>query len=143
MWSGVGCTEKPTGAFPLLTLDNPDSFTNTVEFFDSGLRRVPSPKHPMLGRRPVLSKNPLKRADYYEWIDWGTVDLRRRYLGSGLRKLFADGVAGGREMDVVGLYSGNCPGARFLPFLSQVFDLAGGVITCASDRGRLIAMCLS
>ena len=93
-----------------MTLDSPDTFYNTVEFFESGLSRIPSPKQPLFGRRPILSKSPLKRADYYEWIDWETVDLRRRYVGSGLRKLFSDGSAGGRELDVVGLYSGNCPG---------------------------------
>ncbi|KAI0094019.1 acetyl-CoA synthetase-like protein [Irpex rosettiformis] len=109
-------TKKPgqtgtltSSAFPLITLDLPDTFHNTVEFFESGLQRIPSPKHPLFGRRPVLSKSPLKRANYYEWIDWETVDLRRRYAGSGIRKLFDDGSAGGRELDVVGLYSGNCP----------------------------------
>lgn len=64
----------------------------------------------MLGKRPVLSKNPLKLADHYEWIDWETVDIRRRYIGSGLHKLFNAGVFGHGPLKVVGIYSPNCPG---------------------------------
>lgn len=83
---------------------------NMVEFFDSGLQRLPSRDEPLFGRRPVLSRNPLKLANYFEWISWDTVDHRRRYVGSGLRKLFNDGVGKSGELDIVGIYSGNCPG---------------------------------
>ncbi|KAI0705828.1 acetyl-CoA synthetase-like protein [Cytidiella melzeri] len=109
-------------AFPLLTLDSPEVFQTPVEFFDAGLQRIPSPQHPLFGRRPVLSKSPLKVADHYEWIDWETVDYRRRYLGSGLRKLFSDGVAGGKELDTVGIYSGNCPEWQIVDLAMQAYE---------------------
>lgn len=84
---------------------------NLVELFDSGRRRVPA-THPFLGKRPVVSRNPLKYADYYEWWSWETVDLRRRHLGSALHKLFADGTLVAAPLKSVGIYSGNCPGTR-------------------------------
>ena len=96
-------------AFPFLTLDTPNGFLNLVEYFDSGRSRVPG-SHPFLGKRPVVSRNPLKYADHYEWWTWDEVAHRRRLLGSALSKLFADGVIGG-PLRTVGIYSANCPGA--------------------------------
>jgi len=109
-------------AFPFLTLNSPEAFQNLVEFFDSGRGRVPA-KHPLLGRRPVLSRNPLKLADHYVWLDWETVDIRRRYVGSGLRKLFDDGVVGGRELPVVGIYSPNCPEWQLVDLATHAYEL--------------------
>ena len=65
----------------------------------------------MLGHRPVLSKNPVKVADYYEWQTWDAVDTTRQRLGSGLAKLYADGIIGNGPLKTVGIWSGNCPGA--------------------------------
>lgn len=82
---------------------------NLVEFFDSGRSRVPG-NAPMLGRRPLISSNPPTYANYYEWITWEQADIRRQLIGSGLTKLFEDGVAGGDPLRCFGIYSGNCPG---------------------------------
>lgn len=116
-------TKKPgqTGhyrnsAFPFLTLDSPKAFLNLVEFFDSGRKRVPG-NAPMLGRRPLISANPPIYANHYEWVTWEEADIRRQYIGSGLTKLWEDGVAGGDPLRCFGIYSGNCPEW-------QLFDLA-------------------
>ena len=104
-------TPGRTAAFPFLTLDSPDAFVNLVEYFDSGRQRAPAGgSSPMLGRRPQISANPPVFADHYEWLSWDEVDLRRQYVGSGLTKLYADGVAGGSSLRLFGIYSGNCPG---------------------------------
>jgi long-chain acyl-CoA synthetase len=98
-------------AFPLVTLDSPNAFVNLAEFFDCGKKRAPQGgSSPLLGRRPLVSSNPPTYADHYEWLSWDTVDLRRQYVGSGLCKLFADGVIGGGSLPTFGIYSGNCPG---------------------------------
>ncbi|KAJ3551143.1 hypothetical protein NM688_g4894 [Phlebia brevispora] len=107
-------------AFPFLTLDNPTGFTNLVEFFDSGRKHVPG-DHPMLGKRPVVGKNPLKYADYYEWWTWDAVDVRRRYVGSAVHKLFEDRVIGG-PLRAVGIYSGNSPGTARVLIVAGVFS---------------------
>ena len=125
-------------AFPFLTLDSPNAFVNLVEFFDSGRARVPG-SHPFLGKRPVVSRNPLKFADHYEWWSWETVDARRRQLGSGLHKLFADGVLGG-PMRAVGIYSANSPCtscfSRFgVPLLTQRVQ-HGSSSTCPPRHTR-------
>ncbi|EKM55531.1 uncharacterized protein PHACADRAFT_256225 [Phanerochaete carnosa HHB-10118-sp] len=112
-------TKKPgqTGAFPFLTLDSPNAFVNLVEFFDSGRKHVPG-NTPMLGRRPLLSSNPPTYANHYEWVTWEQADVRRQHIGSGLCKLFDDGIAGGDPLRCFGIYSGNCPEW-------QLLDLAG------------------
>ena len=85
---------------------------NLAEFFESGRRRVPG-STPFLGRRPIVSRKPLKFADHFEWLSWDEVDARRRQVGSALQKLFADGTIGG-PLKTVGIYSGNCPGRHTL-----------------------------
>ncbi len=94
----------------------------------------------MLGWRPVVSQNPLKYADHYEWLSWDTVDMRRRQVGSALHKLFADGVVGGGPLRTVGIYSGNCPGkcrssAHCMLFIHPEISMAGCRFsdTCVRD----------
>ncbi|KAF7789543.1 hypothetical protein EIP86_000489 [Pleurotus ostreatoroseus] len=112
-------------AFPFLTLDSPRAFTNLTEFFDSGRSNVPSGDFPFLGRRPVISKNPLKYADHYEWWSWDTVDVRRRQLGSGVNKLFVDGTIRA-PLRIVGIYSGNSPAMEPLEFEAKNILAAWG-----------------
>lgn len=62
----------------------------------------------LLGQRPVVSTNPLKFGDCFEWQTWGEVDARRKAVGSGLLKMFQDGVIGNNGMPTVGIWSKNC-----------------------------------
>ena len=115
------------GAFPLLTLDTPDTFINLVEYFESGRRRS-SGSAPMLGQRPVISRNPLKLADHYVWWSWDQVDVRRRHLGSALYRLFADGVGGVVQWTIIfGLGAINILGyigeTWSISFWSRQYDL--------------------
>ncbi|KAJ7273208.1 long-chain-fatty-acid-CoA ligase [Mycena rebaudengoi] len=64
---------------------------------------------PYLGHRPLISKQPLKFADYYEWQTYGQIDTRRRHVGSGIEHLFRTGVIGGGELQTVGIWSINRP----------------------------------
>lgn len=72
--------------------------------------RVPG-SAPLFGFRPQLSADPPAFAPRYEWLSWDAADARRQAIGSGLAKLFDDGVAGGDPLRAFGIYSGNCPGA--------------------------------
>ena len=65
---------------------------------------------PCLGRRNVISTNPLKFAPTYTWLTYGDVDLKRRYVGSALHSLFQQGVIGGGQLQTVGIWAPNCPG---------------------------------
>ena len=76
-------------------------------FNDSLQTRLDSP---CLGRRLVISTNPLKFAPSYTWLTYGDVDLKRRYIGSALHSLFQQGVIGGGQLQTVGIWAPNCPG---------------------------------
>ena len=65
---------------------------------------------PCLGRRNVISTNPLRFAPTYTWLTYGDVDLKRRYTGSALHSLFQQGSLGGGELQTVGIWAPNCPG---------------------------------
>jgi long-chain acyl-CoA synthetase len=86
----------------------PGMLRDTAHIFDLGLHR--SRDKPFLGRRPVLSTNPLKFADHYVWETYGEVDVRRRAVGSALRKLFDTGYLKAENLDTVGIWSMNRPG---------------------------------
>lgn len=96
-----------------MTIDAPDAFTNLLQIFDEGLRRSKGGR--FLGQRPVLSKQPLKYADYHVWQSWPEVDVRRRALGSALHKLFQTGALGGGDLATVGIWSKNCPSTSLSP----------------------------
>lgn len=82
------------------------------QIFEDGLKV--GRERDFLGHRPVVSKDPLKLANHYEWITWGEVDDRRRYIGSALHSLFNKGEVGGGEYDTVGIWSVNRPGMSCL-----------------------------
>ncbi|OSD01625.1 acetyl-CoA synthetase-like protein [Trametes coccinea BRFM310] len=104
-----------TSAYPFVTLDTPNTFTNLLQIFDEGKRRAQD--RLFLGHRPVVSTQPLKYADYYEWQTWPEVDARRRAIGSALHNLFQSGVLGGGDLPTVGIWSKNSP-------TWQIIDLA-------------------
>ncbi|KAJ7261335.1 hypothetical protein B0H12DRAFT_1106331 [Mycena haematopus] len=78
-----------------------------ADVFLSGLSK--GNDRPFLGHRPVISKQPLKFANYYEWQTYGQVDVRRRHVGSALVHLFKTGVIGGGDLETAGIWSINRP----------------------------------
>ncbi|KZT69006.1 acetyl-CoA synthetase-like protein [Daedalea quercina L-15889] len=94
-------------AYPFLTLESPGALTTCWEIFEEGLSR--SNGGPCLGRRPLVSKEPLKFADYYVWESWAQIDTRRRAIGSALHNLFKKGTLGGGQLETVGIWSRNTP----------------------------------
>ncbi|KAJ7043194.1 hypothetical protein C8F04DRAFT_1251350 [Mycena alexandri] len=83
------------------------SIQTLPDIFTSGLSK--GKDSPFLGHRPIVSKQPLKFANYYEWQTYGEVDIRRRNIGSAVDHLFKTGVIGGGELETVGLWSINRP----------------------------------
>ena len=79
---------------------------NLQEAFQNGLA-LAGPNAPCLGDRKLLERDPVRWADTITWQTWKTVDARRHALGSGLYKLFEDGLGGGRELRTVGIWSRN------------------------------------
>ncbi|KAK7023957.1 peroxisomal long chain acyl-CoA synthetase 7 [Favolaschia claudopus] len=77
------------------------------DIFTSGIAK--GRDRPFLGHRPVVSKQPLKFANHYEWQTYGQVDIRRRNIGSALTHLFNTGAVGGGDLPTVGLWSINRP----------------------------------
>ncbi len=103
---------RTLGAFPFITLDSPEALKTLHDVFDSGMSR--GANGDCLGHRPVISTNPLKFGEQFVWQSWGTIDARKRALGSGLLKLFEDGVIGGGDHRTVGVWSKNCPSKSHL-----------------------------
>ncbi|KAF8184890.1 hypothetical protein K438DRAFT_1837051 [Mycena galopus ATCC 62051] len=83
------------------------SIQTLPDIFLSGLSK--GKDRPFLGHRPVVSKQPLKFANHYQWETYGQVDVRRRHIGSALVHLWKTGVIGGGDLETVGLWSINRP----------------------------------
>ena len=97
-----------TGVWGLVDEKTPNSLTTLDQLFNDSLQtRLDSP---CLGRRQIISTNPLKFAPTYTWLTYGDVDLKRRYIGSALQSLFQQGVIGGGQLQTVGIWAPNCPG---------------------------------
>ncbi|KAJ7771702.1 hypothetical protein B0H16DRAFT_1514415 [Mycena metata] len=96
----------PTGMWGYL---DPTKFSiqTLPDIFASGLSKGKDKQ--FLGHRPVVSKQPLKFANYYEWQTYGEVDIRRRNIGSAVDHLFKTGIVGGGELETVGIWSINRP----------------------------------
>ncbi|KAF9567606.1 acetyl-CoA synthetase-like protein [Agrocybe pediades] len=77
---------------------------------------------PFLGRRNVISTNPLKFAPTYSWLTYGEVDTKRRYIGSALHSLFEKGILGGGEFNTVGIWSQNCPEWQIVDLALQSYQ---------------------
>ena len=96
-------------AFPYLDKTAPGVLKTLPECFAAGFAK--SADRPFLGHRPVISTSPLTFAKHYVWQTYRQVDEKRRILGSGIHKLFQDGVVGGGELPTVGIWSQNRPGS--------------------------------
>lgn len=84
------------------------------QIFEDGLKV--GREREFLGHRSIISTNPLKFADRYEWITYGEVDEKRRYIGSAMHSLFSKDEVGGGEYQTVGIWSANRPGICYLNF---------------------------
>lgn len=79
------------------------------ELFEAGLSL--GPHRPFLGHRPLLSSNPPTLAREYVWESYGSVDARRRRVGSALEFKYRQGSYPKAEFETVGIWSANRPGA--------------------------------
>jgi long-chain acyl-CoA synthetase len=118
----------------LIDRHTPNAFTTISEIFDCGMRI--GKDAPFLGHRPLISKEPLKYAPYYEWQTWGQVDYRRRCVGSALSLLFKNGKLGGGELETVGIWSQNRPGPCFPLSLVPSSEYNGFGFRMANRRYR-------
>lgn len=105
------------GLWGLLDENTPNRLLTLDQVFDDGLKVGRGRQ--FLGYRPVVSTDPLKFADRYEWLTWDEVDNRRKYIGSALHSLFQKGEVGGGEYETVGIWAANRPGLSYLHMLQQ------------------------
>jgi long-chain acyl-CoA synthetase len=91
----------------LIDEHTPNTLTTLDQVFADGMKA--GKDRPFLGRRPVISTNPLKFAPFYTWSTYGEVDTRRRHIGSALHSLFQSSKLGGGEFQTVGIWAPNCP----------------------------------
>jgi long-chain acyl-CoA synthetase len=93
-------------------LNTPGILSDVAYIFRLGLSRGADRR--FLGHRPVVSTNPLKFADHYEWITYAEGDARMRAIGGRLQSLFASGALKSDGLETVGIWSQNRPGTRFI-----------------------------
>lgn len=94
-----------------------------------------------LGERKLISKNPVRWSDSFEWQTYGTVDARRRAVGAGLYKLFQDGTLSGGALRTVGIWSRNIPSGFHALFEPNV--LMTGVDRLADRRSGTTSVSFS
>lgn len=107
---------------PLLELSSPNTVRNLQQVFENG-QALTKPDTKCLGHRTLISKNPVQYGTTFEWQSYATVDARRRALGSGINKLFKDGVVGGGILPTVGIWSRNTPSEYDVSNISDGFML--------------------
>lgn len=110
-----------SACFGLMNSETPGMLRDTAHIFSLGLHR--SKDKPFLGRRPVLSTNPLKFADHYVWETYGQVDVRRRAVGSALRRLFDSGHFKAENLDTVGIWSMNRPEWQIVDLAVETYGM--------------------
>ncbi|KAJ7684665.1 hypothetical protein DFH06DRAFT_1355192, partial [Mycena polygramma] len=93
------------------------------DIFLSGLAK--GKDRSFLGHRPIVSKQPLKFANHFEWQTYGQVDVRRRNIGSALVHLFKTGVLGGGELETAGIWSINRPEWQILDIALSSYKKVG------------------
>ncbi|KAJ7929234.1 hypothetical protein B0H13DRAFT_1703325 [Mycena leptocephala] len=93
------------------------------DIFISGLSK--GKDRPFLGHRPVVSKQPLKFANHFEWQTYGQVDVRRRKIGSAMVHLFKTGELGGGDLETVGIWSINRPEWQIIDIALQSYKKVG------------------
>ncbi|KAG7086620.1 hypothetical protein E1B28_002563 [Marasmius oreades] len=107
----------------LVSKDAPLTFSTVTEIFENGL--TVGRNQPMLGHRPQISANPLKFANHFVWESWGSVDDRRRAIGSALYSLFKNGDLGGGEYETVGIWSQNRPEWQMIDLALHAYAKVG------------------
>ena len=97
-------------AWPELITPENQPVQTLQDVFNSGM--LHGAERPCLGRRQVISTNPLKFSPSYSWITFAEVDQRRRYIGSALTQWFIDGklLKADQGYECVGIWSINRPG---------------------------------
>ncbi|KXN90530.1 Long chain acyl-CoA synthetase 6, peroxisomal [Leucoagaricus sp. SymC.cos] len=108
------------GIWGLLDKNSTNGLWTLDQIFDDGLKI--GRERPFLGYRPLVSTDPPKFADRYEWLTWGEVDNRRRYIGSALHSLFQKGEVGGGDYETVGIWSVNRPEWQILDIAMQTYN---------------------
>ncbi|KAH8102240.1 acetyl-CoA synthetase-like protein [Cristinia sonorae] len=103
-------------------LNYAETIHNAQEAFENGLA-IAGPDAPCLGQRRLISKNPVQWSPDFEWQSYGTVNSRRHALGSGLAKLFHDGVIGGGPLQTVGIWSKNTANWKLIDLSLELYNL--------------------
>ncbi|THH20373.1 hypothetical protein EW146_g977 [Bondarzewia mesenterica] len=98
-------------------------FKSLREIFETGLAL--NPELSCLGHRPIVSTNPLKYADHFEWITYAGADARRQLIGSALHTWFNSGMLGGGDMQTVGIWSQNRPEWQLVELALNAYGKVG------------------
>ncbi|TCD68839.1 hypothetical protein EIP91_009553 [Steccherinum ochraceum] len=106
----------------LVDLKTKDTPHNLREAFENGLA-IAGPNAPCLGERKLISQDPVRWSDTFEWQTWETVDKRRRALGSGLYKLFQDGAVSPGALRTIGIWSRNTANWQLTEMSCHLFNL--------------------
>ncbi|KAF7768255.1 hypothetical protein Agabi119p4_7498 [Agaricus bisporus var. burnettii] len=104
----------------LIDENTPNTFLTLDQIFEDGLKV--GREREFLGHRSIISTNPLKFADCYEWITYGEVDEKRRYIGSAMHSLFSKDEVGGGEYQTVGIWSANRPEWQIIDIATQSYE---------------------
>ncbi|KAF8905973.1 hypothetical protein CPB84DRAFT_1813952 [Gymnopilus junonius] len=118
----VDGTKRPgqTAIWGLVDERTPNTLTTLDQIFSDGLKA--GKDRQFLGRRSIISTNPLKFSPTYTWLTYGEVDVRRRYVGSALHTLFQNGTLGGGEFQTVGIWAPNCPEWQIVDLALQAYQ---------------------
>ncbi|KAG8982468.1 hypothetical protein FRB90_006767, partial [Tulasnella sp. 427] len=90
------------------------------ELFEAGLSF--GAHRPFLGYRPLLSTNPPTLAREFVWESYGSVDARRRKVGSGLEFKYRQGLYPKAEFETVGIWCPNRPEWQIIDIACQAYN---------------------
>ncbi|XP_006462792.1 hypothetical protein AGABI2DRAFT_186655 [Agaricus bisporus var. bisporus H97] len=133
-------TKRPgqTAIWGLIDENTPNTFLTLDQIFEDGLKV--GREREFLGHRSIISTNPLKFADRYEWITYGEVDKKRRYIGSAMHSLFSQDEVGGGEYQTVGIWSANRPEWQIIDIATQSYEKVS--VSLYETLGKDVIPCL-